>query len=546
MICDGLTPQRAAVPADVCVIGAGPVGLSLALELAHLGRRVLVLEAGGETPGPAPVPGVLTDSATHAPLHLCAAAALGGTSWWWGGRCVAMDALDHQPRAHVPGSGWPIPPEALAVHANRAADYLDCGSARFHDPHPDWQGLGPDVACSALERWSREPRLARRLRAAVAASARITLSLNAPVEALEIAGGQVRQVVVRGRAGARLALFPAQVVIAAGGLGSARLLALAQAHAPGLFGGAEGPLGRHYMGHLFGTIADLALNDPADAASLDFFRDASGAWVRRRFTLAPGAQADLGLRNVAFWADNPAFDDPSHRSGILSAIYLGLYFAPIGRMLLPEAIRLRHIGGGGRLRAHLANVARAPLATLGAATMILRQRHLQKPRRPGVLVRNPAGRYALTYHAEHTPDPDSRARLSARPMPDGARGLEIGLRFSAEDAGSVVRAHQVLDHALRAAGKGRLIYRVPEAGRSAAVLAQAQDGFHQQGLLRMGADPGTSVVTPECRVHGVANLHVASTAVLPTSGHANPTFAACCLGLRLAHHLAAGGGGGNA
>jgi choline dehydrogenase-like flavoprotein len=46
-------------------------------------------------------------------------------------------------------------------------------------------------------------------------------------------------------------------------------------------------------------------------------------------------------------------------------------------------------------------------------------------------------------------------------------------------------------------------------------------------------------VDADCRVHGVPNLYIASSSVLPTSAEANPTFFTAVLAVRLAHHLAA-------
>ena len=57
----------------------------------------------------------------------------------------------------------------------------------------------------------------------------------------------------------------------------------------------------------------------------------------------------------------------------------------------------------------------------------------------------------------------------------------------------------------------------------------------------MGTDRATAVVDADCRTFDVPNLHVVSTAVLPTSGQANPTLTAVQLGLRLADHLAGQG-----
>ena len=53
----------------------------------------------------------------------------------------------------------------------------------------------------------------------------------------------------------------------------------------------------------------------------------------------------------------------------------------------------------------------------------------------------------------------------------------------------------------------------------------------------MGTDPASSVVDPDCRVHGTANLYAAGASVFPTSGCANPTITIVALSIRLARHL---------
>lgn len=54
----------------------------------------------------------------------------------------------------------------------------------------------------------------------------------------------------------------------------------------------------------------------------------------------------------------------------------------------------------------------------------------------------------------------------------------------------------------------------------------------------MGEDRRQAIVDRDCRAFDAPNLHVVSTAVLPTSGQANPTMTAVQLGLRLAERLA--------
>ncbi len=116
--------------------------------------------------------------------------------------------------------------------------------------------------------------------------------------------------------------------------------------------------------------------------------------------------------------------------------------------------------------------------------------------------------------------------------------LRVDFRYTEADALSALRAHEKLDEYLRATGIGRVEYQVPKEERVARVLAQASDGYHQTGTTRMGLDPAKSVVGPDCAVHDVRNLYVASCSVFPTSGHANPTLLATALAARLAEHLA--------
>ena len=82
--------------ADVAVVGAGPVGMKLALDLADAGIDVMLVESGREgTDKPAQALGdaEIVDPARHAPMDLAVRRGLGGTSALWGGRAGAFDRL---------------------------------------------------------------------------------------------------------------------------------------------------------------------------------------------------------------------------------------------------------------------------------------------------------------------------------------------------------------------------------------------------------------------------------------------------------------------
>jgi choline dehydrogenase-like flavoprotein len=57
----------------------------------------------------------------------------------------------------------------------------------------------------------------------------------------------------------------------------------------------------------------------------------------------------------------------------------------------------------------------------------------------------------------------------------------------------------------------------------------------------MSEDPRAGVVDSRLKVHGIANLYVASCAVFPTLGSGNPTLTMMALCARLADHLKAEG-----
>ena len=538
-------PAPAAEEFDCCIVGAGPVGVSLALEAADAGLRVLLLDAGAATgredaaAKAARPPGYVLDPATHAPLELTTRRGIGGSSWLWGGRCVQFDALDFEPRDYIDGSGWPINETDVSPCADDAADYLDCGVPIFRSDAADWNGLS-QVSVTKIERWARQPKLAARLGARATEHPAISALCDATVIDIGFNAsetGVAHLLVLHGRE--TVEVRAGSFILACGGLETTRLLLSVQRRLPDHFGGVGGPLGRYYMGHLSGSIANIQLTDASDIRDLDFALDEHDVYVRRRFTLSDRVKRERRLLNTSFYADNPPFYDARHRNATLSLVFLALSLAPIGRRLIAEGIRLRHIGPPPRRYApHVANVAKRPFRAAGDVIQVLRRRYLSPTRKPGFLLRNPAGIYALHFHAEQVPDADSRVTLNATTSADGQPGLDIDFRYTQQDLDSVLASHRFLDERLQASGRGRLVYLDAESDRAAGVRASATDGFHHIGTTRMSADASDGVVDHDCRVHGVDNLYIASSSVFRTSGEANPTFLAVCLAVRLARHIA--------
>jgi choline dehydrogenase-like flavoprotein len=538
--------------ADVCVVGAGPAGIVLALELARAGRSVLLIESGGPAFDRAAQDlgeAAIADAARHAALAHATRRQFGGTSAIWGGRCVPLDPVDFEVRDYVPCPGWPISYAELAEHYPRACEYAGCGPADFESASalPDAQptivpGFTDSfISSSGLERWGSPTDFGRRYRDDIAANPRITCLLNATCTSVETGDdpGRAASLCISAPSGGRMTATGRMFVLACGGLATTRLLLVSnRVHRNGL-GNQGSALGRFYMGHLSGKIADVRFSTDPDRTIFGFERDAAGAYCRKRFAIRGEQQKNRRLLNCALWLDNPRLADPGHRSGILSLAILALSAPVLSRRLAPEAIVAAAVGGSGQFprMPHLLNIVRDLPSVMTFAPAFVYQRYFAQPRMPGFFVRSRANVYALHYHAEQQPHDASTVRLGEDTDAFGMRRLVVDLRFSDADAASVVETHRLLDSHLRANGCGELVYRFTDLRW--AVQDQARDGFHQIGTTRMSDDPRQGVVDADCKVHGIDNLYVSSSSVFPTSGQANPTLSIIALSVRLARHLAA-------
>jgi choline dehydrogenase-like flavoprotein len=530
------------IQADVAVVGAGPAGLALALSLGRSGLEVAVLESGLTVRDPrsqALSAASSQEPESHVSMDLATERRLGGASWIWGGRCVDFDPADFEEKPAWKVPGWPISHAEAASEAEAAAAFLGVGEPQF-DETAAW--AEPDgVVTTRVERWCAEPRLARFHRREILASpkAGFHLGLTCTSVALDPGGGRVTGLRAKDRTGAGVEVRARHYVLAAGGIGTARLLLASNDVLPEGVGGGSGWLGRGYMGHLKGAIADLTLTGLSEA-QVGYRRD-EGCYVRPRITLAARTLREAGLANIAFQPDNPPFVDWRHRSGPLSAVALALSAPGLGRALLDGPIRPLLLGGEMRLKdlgPHLRNVALDLPAVAGFIAGFVPRRY-RRPRLPGAFLGNPGRRYLLKYSAEHTPLYESCVALTDDRDATGLRRVSIRQRIAESDVESVLEAHRILDADLRRRDLGRLEFHGEAPELLASIRRTAADGYHQIGLARMSADPAHGVADTDCRVHGIANLHLAGTAVLPTSGQANPTYLAVCLALRLARRLAA-------
>ena len=135
---------------------------------------------------------------------------------------------------------------------------------------------------------------------------------------------------------------------------------------------------------------------------------------------------------------------------------------------------------------------------------------------------------------EMGPRRENRVTLSKRLDRFGMPLPHVHHDTSASDRHSLRVLHERLAAEVARLGLGEFVHGLPPEGEPWPV---DQDASHYIGTTRMGADPATSVLNTNCRLHKVANVYVAGSSVFPTSGNANPTYTIVALAIRLARHL---------
>lgn len=479
---------------DVCVVGAGAAGITLARELIRGRRGVVLLEGGGETyeqesqllyegseSGPliGPESGYLTSSRLRY---------FGGSTNHWHGWCRPLDAEDFEAREWVPESGWPLSREELDAWYERAAPLLEItpfdydqtavrSRPKLLDDDPDFEHgyfhLSPPTRFRAV--YGGE----------LATAEDVRLVLHANVTAVEVTenGRRVVGVEAARADGSRFRVRAPVVVLATGGIENARLLLLSDAVHPRGLGNEHDLVGRYFMDHPVVRLGDLAL---AHARRLPLQYDSG--WVRER-----GHEIRAVLR-------------PSRRG--------------------QESYRL--------LNSLLVLYTRGGLGETGEAVMSLarqtRELALETPSGGGVRL---GSRARVEMVSEQTPNRDSRVRLDDTRDALGLRRVAVDWRLTDREVASIRGLAERLVRSLGLRHRGRVRLQV----REREPWARARWSNHHMGTTRMDPDPKRGVVDRDSQVHEVDGLYVAGSSVFPTSGVSNPTYTILALTLRLAEHL---------
>ena len=499
MLIDAATvPEGATLATDVCIIGSGPAGLTLAHDLVGSGLDVIVLDSGSqdfdERPQALATATLEGDGFRFNGVELDVAQThlrvFGGTSYHWTGQCRPLDEHDFAARPAVANSGWPFGAAEMAPWYAKAVDTCQLAvdewtAAWWHD-HTGAPILLDDAEIStAVFQFSPPTRFAKELGPELAAAKSVRVVLGATVLTVDATANadHVDHVSVSTLDGRRFTARGQVTVVACGGIDSARLLLLSNGVAPAGLGNDHDLVGRYFMEHPHAIAGRARFVPSADLS----------------FSLI-GARTVPGHGDELVWAG-------------LSPTAAAQDSAGIG-----HGVALMFGDGGGAPRddrdADTASAAAAAeLVTLGVGTSS-----------------NPV----LSVRGEQEPNPDNRVTLGTDLDELGQPEAVVTWRMMPPDWKTIRTTIELVASSLGAAGLARV-----EIDPSGTPIEEwpVEIGNHHMGTTRMADDPTKGVVDADTRVHGIDNLYVCSSAVFPTSGMANPTLTIVALAHRLAAHL---------
>jgi choline dehydrogenase-like flavoprotein len=490
-------PAGKELQADLCIIGAGAAGITMARELRDSGLDVILLESGGFDLEPE-----VTDlykgrtGGTFLPddgryLVTSRLRLFGGTTKTWAGFCVPMDPLDMEKRDWVPNSGWPFGREHLDPYYLRAAEVCQ---VKPHEPDLSrWSGtprapldLGADSGIvTRLVHMSPPTHFGDSYRQDLVDARRVTLCLHANAVDLvpAAAGGALSHVVATSLKNNRFTIKARDFVLAAGGIENPRLLLQSRSVHPQGIGNDHDLVGRYFMEHPHLHVGFVTFTGPT--GPLDLYRQHSHDPL-------------LGHNSLGLLCPSPELQ---RREKILN-VSVQLYPAPASR--LSEFVR-----GVGRMAAHTDAGFSRPTGGGGLVSVNLYAR------------------------VEPSPDPASRVTLGSDRDALGQQRVVLDWRLPRLDSDSLRRTIVAFGRELGRVGKGRLFVRLTDAQPWP---SGSLGGDHHMGTTRMSQDSTRGVVDADCRVHGLDNLFVAGSSVYPSAGFANPTLTIIALALRLADH----------
>jgi choline dehydrogenase-like flavoprotein len=263
---DGLS-----IDTDLCIIGAGAAGITLAREFAGSFIDVCLLESGGFEAEPQ-IQSLYEGEITGLDYSLDGSRLrfFGGTTNHWSGRCGPLKAIDFEVRDGIPLSGWPIGLGDLEAYYKRAQPICELGPYVYDDRGWEVAGIQRppfDAAILETQFWQNSPPTRfgsiYREELKAAGNIRVLLHANAVNFRTDATGSAVDHIDIRDLGGKSGRVKAKLFVLACGGIENPRLLLASNHESPRGLGNSSDRVGRCFMEHPHVFVGEM-FADPSN------------------------------------------------------------------------------------------------------------------------------------------------------------------------------------------------------------------------------------------------------------------------------------------
>lgn len=507
--------------ADLCIVGAGAAGITLAREFIGHSCKVLLIESGGLAPDPATTElyrgAMAPEGKFHRGIHEGRARVFGGTTTLWGGQALPLSNIVFEPRPWVSDSGWPFRASELKPYYQRAIDVLGLREVEFDtDIYKSFgitpPGLSPEIVECIYSRWSPRPNFASAYRHCLTAAKNVCVVLKANVTQVLLATdrSRVTGLELKSLNGKTGSARGKAYVICCGGIETPRLLLASDRVQREGVGNAHDLVGRYFQDHLSVRWADFLPNDRRKVNELfnSFF--CSGLKYYPLLAAAEGLQRREHILNIS--AAVLFENSPDSGAEISKRLYNAVRNRRAAAISFSDAVKL---------------LTQSPEVIRSAYRVFLQRRSYVPAHAP----------LYLGSMVEQEPNFHSRVFLDTKVDALGMPRVVLDWKLTPLVQKTLATFAYKLRGEFQRVGLGEVNLCPWLVNGSPNWIEKICDIFHHMGTTRMHDDPRCGVVDADCRVHGLENLYIASSSVFPTSGHSNPTFTLLLLCFRLADRL---------
>ncbi|GAB5554551.1 MAG: GMC family oxidoreductase [Saprospiraceae bacterium] len=497
--------NNSVIEGDICIVGAGAAGISMALDWMDTPYKVILLEGGGFEYDEK-VQELFAGKTTgqkYFPLKASRLHYFGGTTGHWAGMCSTFDPIDFQKRDWVPNSGWPITKKDLDPFYEKANKVLKLGPYDYSYDY--WNQELPNLTPLPLDEkviwnkmWQFTVAAYNRLYRETIINAK-NIHLYTYANAVNIKANEsvseITEIVVKNYAGKTHTVKAKHFILACGTIQNARMLLASNSQAARGLGNDNDLVGRYFQEHLEVASAELWLAKPFPTDLYSWQYGVTKASAELAFT--PEIQAKEKILNGT--ASLQPLSVAKHQKPRMETWQDG------DPRKSAENTFNQWGEAAEKAKKEKGNIERA---------------------------------YQLNTRIEQAPNPNSRVTLGTEKDELGVPRANLHWELTALDKHSVRKMYQILGQQIGIAGIGRVkLLEFLQDLNDDTFPDSTNGGWHHMGTTRMADDPKQGVVDANCQVHGIANLYVAGAACYATSGAPNPTLTLTALSLRLSDYL---------